>query len=183
MTIKVVLPLLLLPFCVQAASEPPPADVVPFAGLSAQEAAAKATLPPGFKMHVFACEPELVQPIAFCLDSRGRVWVAEGRTYPRRRGEPPAETSPSTKASAAQLKDIFGGADRILVLEDTDGDHKADKRTVFLENVNLISGLEVGLGGVWIGAAPYLLFVPVKEWDNPKPAGNPEILLDGWDFK
>src|SRR5688572_20131965 len=181
MTIKVVLPLLLLPFCVQAASEPPPADVVPFAGLSAQEAAAKATLPPGFKMHVFASEPEIVQPIAFCLDHRGRVWLAEGRTYPRRKGDPPKERS--VKPTAEQLKDIFGGLDRILVLEDTNGDHKADKRTVFLENVNLISGLEVGYGGVWIGAAPYLMFVPVKDWDNPKPAGDPRVLLDGWDYK
>ncbi len=76
----------------------------------------------------------------------------------------------------------MGGADRILVLEDTDGDHKADKKTVFLENVNLISGLEIGFGGVWIGAAPYLLFVPVNDWDNPKPAGDPRILLDGWNY-
>jgi putative membrane-bound dehydrogenase-like protein len=68
------------------------------------------------------------------------------------------------------------------VLEDTDGDHKADKTTVFLENVNLISGLEVGFGGVWIGAAPYLLFVPVNDWDNPKPAAEPKILLDGWNY-
>src|SRR5262245_47007580 len=72
-----------------AASAAPPADVVPFAGLSASEACAKASLPPGFKMHVFAAEPDVVQPIAFCLDHRGRVWVAEGRTYPKRKGHPP----------------------------------------------------------------------------------------------
>ena len=183
MRIRFALLFLFSALTLHAASDGPPADQVPFAGLSPQDAAAKATLPPGFKMHVFASEPEVIQPIAFCLDSRGRVWVAEGRTYPRRKGEPPAETNPSREPTPAQLKDIFGGADRILVLEDTDGDHKADKRTVFLENVNLISGLEVGLGGVWIGAAPYLLFVPVKDWDNPKPAGDLQILLDGWDFK
>lgn len=161
---------------------PPPADEVLFAGLSAAEAAAKATLPPGFKLHVFAAEPDVQQPIAFCIDDRGRTWVAEGRTYPRRKGHPPKVESPSEKPTAEQLQDIFGGYDRILVLEDTDGDHRADKRTVFLENVNLISGLEVGFGGVWIGAAPYLLFVPVNDWDNPKPAGDPRILLDGWDY-
>ena len=164
----------------------PPADVVAFSGLSPQEACDKATLPPGFKMHVFAAEPDVQQPIAFCLDDRGRVWVAEGRTYPKRKGHPPAVerrqgTDPS-QPEPGQLKDIFGGADRILVLEDTDGDHKFDKRTVFLENVNLISGIEVGFGGVWIGAAPYLLHVPVKDWDNPKPAGDPKILLDGWNY-
>src|SRR5437762_1094436 len=109
-------------------AESPPADVVPFSGLSPQEAAKSASLPPGFKMHVFAAEPEVKQPIAFCLDDRGRVWVAEGYTYPRRRGNPPLDNRPGgadrTKPTPEQLKDIFGGADRILVLEDTDGDHK-----------------------------------------------------------
>ena len=54
-------------------AESPPADVVPFAGLSPQEAAKNATLPSGFRMHVFAAEPDVRQPIAFCLDDRGRV--------------------------------------------------------------------------------------------------------------
>jgi putative membrane-bound dehydrogenase-like protein len=168
------------------AADAPPADVVPFAGLDAQEAAAKATLPPGFKLHVFAAEPDVIQPISFCLDDRGRVWVAEGISYPRRRGAPPKDDRPAgadrTQPTPEQLKDIFGGLDRVLVFEDTNGDHKFDKRTVFLENVNLISGMELGFGGVWIGAAPYLLFVPVGDWDNPKPAGDPQILLDGWDY-
>src|SRR6266496_3106451 len=101
------------------ASEAPPADIVPFAGLSPQEACDKATLPPGFRMHVFAAEPDLVQPIAFALDDRGRVWVAEGMTYPRRRGAPPKEALPAdadrSKPTPAQLEDIFHGADRILV--------------------------------------------------------------------
>jgi putative membrane-bound dehydrogenase-like protein len=167
-------------------AESPPADEVPFAGLSPEEAAKSATLPPGFKMHVFAAEPDVKQPIAFCLDDRGRVWVAEGYTYPRRRGNPPTDNRPGSadrsKPTPEQLKDIFGGADRILVLEDTDGDHKFDKRTVFLENLNLVSGLEIGFGGVWIGAAPYLMFVPVSDWDNPKPAGDPQLLLDGWNY-
>jgi len=202
----------------QAIAESPPADVVPFAGLSPQEAAKSATLPSGFKMHVFAAEPDVRQPIAFCLDDRGRVWVAEGYTYPRRHGNPPARTpdsnrppqretepnaasrparSPAADAAGVgrtalpnaglqptpeQLKDIFGGADRILIFEDTDGDHHFDKRTVFLENLNLVSGLEIGFGGVWIGAAPYLMFVPISDWDDPKPAGDPRILLDGWNY-
>jgi putative membrane-bound dehydrogenase-like protein len=167
-------------------AESPPADVVPFAGLSPQDAARNATLPPGFKMHVYAAEPDVRQPIAFCLDDRGRVWVAEGFTYPRRRGNPPPDKRPAgpdrSKPTPEQLKDIFGGADRILVLEDTDGDNKFDKRTVFLENLNLVSGLEIGFGGVWIGAAPYLMFVPISDWDNPKPAGDPHLLLDGWNY-
>ena len=140
-----------------------PADDVKFSGLSADQAAKEITLPPGFKATLFAGEPDVVQPIAFCIDDRGRLWVVEGMTYPKRQPE-------------------GQGKDRILVFEDTDGDGKFDKRTVFMEKLNLVSGIEVGFGGVWIGAAPYLSFVPVKDWDNPKPAGDAQILLDGWDF-
>src|SRR5947209_2301612 len=51
-----------------------------------------------------------------------------------------------------------------------------------MEGLNLVSGLEVGFGGVWIGAAPYLLFVPVKDGED-KPAGKPQVLLDGWAYQ
>ena len=51
-----------------------------------------------------------------------------------------------------------------------------------MEGLNLVSGLEVGFGGVWIGAAPYLMFVPIKEGED-KPAGKPQILLDGWHYE
>lgn len=173
-----------LPVFVQAADEVPPADIVPFAGLKAAEAAAKATLPEGFKMHLFAGEPDVRQPIAFSIDDRGRLWVAEGYTYPRRKGNPPKDDhepgADRRKPTTAQLKDIFGGKDRILVFEDTDGDHKFDRSTVFMENLNLVSGLEVGFGGVWVGAAPYLMFIPFTDGDAPKPAGDPRILLDGF---
>ena len=143
---------------------PPPADNVKFAGLSAEDAAKEMTLPRGFKATLFAGEPDVVQPIAFCIDDRGRLWVVEGMDYPRRRPE-------------------GEGRDRILVLEDTDGDGKFNKRSIFMEKQNLISGIEIGFGGVWIGAAPHLMFVPVKDWDEPKPAGEAKILLDGWDYK
>lgn len=177
-----------LPFALAAepANDEPPADVVRFAGLSADDAVKAMSLPKGFSAFVAAAEPDLRQPIAFCLDHRGRVWVAEGMTYPRRKGQPPRETRPAGEdlqtLSEGQRADFFGGADRILVLEDTDGDHRLDRQTVFLDKVNLISGLEVGFGGVWIGAAPYLMFVPIADGDRPRPAGPPRILLDGWDF-
>ncbi|HMJ90300.1 MAG TPA: PVC-type heme-binding CxxCH protein, partial [Candidatus Acidoferrum sp.] len=189
MTSKQLLSSLALAFTCAAAARAanaPAADVVPYAGLSAQDACDKATLPAGFKMYPFAGEPDLVQPIAFAIDDRGRVWVAEGLTYPKRKGVPPkverTTGADQTKPTPEQLKDILNGKDRILVFEDTNGDHKFDKKTVFMENLNLVSGLELGFNGVWIGAAPYLLFVPVKDWNNPKPAGDPQILLDGWNF-
>jgi putative membrane-bound dehydrogenase-like protein len=163
------------------AAESQPATNPP--ALSGAEAVKAITLPPGFKATLFASEPDVKQPIAFAIDDRGRLWVAEGYTYPKRKGAPPKiGTNTTTTPTKEQLADIFGSNDRILVFEDTDGDGKHDKRTVFLENLNLVSGIEVGFGGVWIGAAPYLMFVPVKDWDNPAPAGDPQILLDGWDY-
>ncbi len=158
-------------------NEPPPADTVLYAGLTPEKAAEVASLPPGFQMRVFAGEPDIKQPIAFCDDDRGRLWVVEGYTYPKRVGVPPKNGTPEEK-----LKDILGGKDRLIVFEDTDGDGHFDKRTVVLEGLNLVSGIEYGYGGVFIGAAPYLMFLPITDGDAPKPAGPPQVLLDGWNF-
>jgi putative membrane-bound dehydrogenase-like protein len=141
-----------------------PMDVFKFAGLPPEQAAKEMGLPPGFAATLFAGEPDVMQPIAFAIDDRGRLWVAEAYTYPIR---------------AAEGK----GQDRILVFEDTNGDGKFDKRTVFMEGLNLVSGLEVGFGGVWVGAAPYLMFIPIKDGEKPSPAGPPQIMLDGWAYQ
>jgi len=163
-----------------------PKDEFKFAGLPPEQAPKEMTLPPGFVAKLYAGEPDIRQPIAFALDDRGRVWVAEGYTYPRRAGAPPkddhAPGEDHQKPTPTQLKDIQGGQDRILVFEDTNGDGKFDKRTVFMEGLNLVSGLEVGFGGVWVGAAPYLMYIPMKDSDEPKPAGPPQIILDGWGY-
>lgn len=146
------------------APAPPPAplDEVKFNGLSPEESVKAMTLPPGFKVTVFAAEPDVKQPIAMCIDDRGRIWVIENYTYPIRK--------PGEK-----------GDDRILVFEDTDGDGRHDKRTVFIEGLNLASGIEWGFGGVFVGAAPWLLHIPVKETANgPQPAGEPKKLLEGF---
>lgn len=146
-----------------AAADAPPVDNVRFDGLEPEAAANAATAPDGFKLKLFAGEPDVQQPIAFALDDRGRVWVAEGYTYPRRAPE-------------------GQGRDRILIFEDTNGDGKFDKRTVFMEKLNLVSGLEVGFGGVWVGAAPYLLFIPDRNGDD-RPDGEPVVLLDGFGYQ
>src|SRR5262249_54669813 len=147
-------------FPARTVAQPPPADVYKYAGLPPEKPAPVMTVPGGFEVKLFAGGPDGRQPIAMCLDDRGRVWVAEAYCYPIRR--------PDKEAN-----------DRILIFEDSDGDGKFDKRTVFMEGLNLVSGLEVGFGGVWIGAAPYLMFVPMKEGED-KPSGPPRILLDGW---
>ncbi|MEW4561978.1 PVC-type heme-binding CxxCH protein [Bremerella sp. JC770] len=138
-------------------------DEYPHAGLSAEEAAQVMQLPEGFSAIVSATEPDVTQPIAMALDDRGRLWVAEAFEYPLR-------------AKEGQ------GRDRILIFEDNDGDGKFDSRKVFYEGLNLVSGLEVGFGGVWVGAAPYLLFIPDENGDDI-PDGKPQVLLDGWGYQ
>ncbi|MEZ0539655.1 PVC-type heme-binding CxxCH protein [Fibrella arboris] len=138
----------------------PPLDPVLNAGLSGTKAAQAMTLPAGFKITLAAAEPDIIKPICFTLDPRGRLWVVESHTYP--------VPAPEGK-----------GRDRILIFEDTNGDGTLDKKKVFAEGLNLVSGIEVGMGGVWLGAAPYLLFIPA-DFTTDKPTGPPQKLLDGW---
>jgi putative membrane-bound dehydrogenase-like protein len=138
-------------------------DEYPYAGLSPAEAAKVMEVPDGFKVTLVAGEPEVKQPIAQAIDHRGRLWIAEAYTYPHRAPE-------------------GQGKDRILIFEDQDGDGSFETSKVFVEGLNLVSGLEVGFGGVWVGAAPYLLFVPDRDGDDT-PDGPAETLLDGWHYE
>ena len=138
----------------------PPLDVLAHAGLSGAEAVTAMEVPEDFTIQLAASEPDVVRPIAFTMDYRGRLWVVEAHTYPK-------------KAPEGQ------GKDRILIFEDTNGDGTLDNRIVFYEGLNLVSGIEVGNGGVWVGAAPELLFIPIDERGSA-PAGEPEVVLDGW---
>lgn len=138
-------------------------DEYPFAGLPADNAAAAMLVPEGFQVIACASEPEVRQPIAMAFDDRGRTWIAEAYEYPlRANGD--------------------SGRDRILIFEDTSGDGRLDSRKIFYEGLNLVSGIEVGHGGVWVGAAPYLLFIPDANQDDV-PDGPPQILLDGWGYE
>ena len=127
----------------QAASDGLPTNE----GLPPDAAAKAMTAPAGFKVQLAAGEPLVHQPVAFTIDERGRLWVAEAYTYPQR--APEGE-----------------GKDKIIILEDTDLDGTLDSRKVFIEGLNLVSGIEVGFGGVWVGAAPYLMFIPDKDRDD-----------------
>ena len=142
--------------------------------LKPAETVAKFKVPAEFEVKLFAGEPQLVNPVAFSIDERGRVWCVECFEYPSK--------TPKGKAPR----------DRIVILEDTDGDGACDKRTVFCEGkdfpvseerkkaglgaFDLCTGLEVGHGGVWVGAAPYLFFIENKD-DKP---GKFETILGGF---
>jgi putative membrane-bound dehydrogenase-like protein len=123
------------------------------------EAAARFKMPPGFQATLFAGEPDLVQPIAFTFDDRGRVWVVENHSYPGWEGK---------------------AQDKVLIFEDTDGDGRFDVRKVFLENGSNLSGIEYGFGGVWLCSTPNLVFVPDANGDDV-PDGPAIVKLDGFD--
>ena len=127
--------------------------------LLASEAAATCKVPDGFHVTVFASEPEIKQPIGFCMDDRGRLWVAEAYSYP-------VHTEENAK-------------DRIIILEDTNGDGKHDKRVVFYEGLNYVTGIEYGFGGVWVMTPPYFYFIPDRDGDDV-PDDSPQLLLDGF---
>lgn len=143
--------------------EPPATDEYVHAGTTPEEAARAMTVPEGFAATLFAGEPDVQQPIAMSIDDRGRLWIAEAFSYPRR--------VPDEEAR-----------DRILIFEDTNGDGRFDQRKVFADKLNLVSGLELGFGGVWVGMAPQLVFIPDRDGDD-RPDGPAEVLLDGWGFQ
>ncbi|MCF3649388.1 PVC-type heme-binding CxxCH protein [Synoicihabitans lomoniglobus] len=143
--------------------QPNPAPATAVANVDAQQVVRDMKLQPGFAAELIAAEPDVHQPIAFAIGPRGRLWVAEAYSYPSKRA--PGE-----------------GRDRITIFEDTNGDGAFDSRKVFAEGLNLVSGLEVGFGGVWVGAAPELLFIPDRDGDD-RPDCPPEVLLDGWGYQ
>ena len=147
------------------AADSPPQPLIPHAQdkppndpRDAVTAAKLMTVPAGFTVEVVAAEPDLVNPVAMAIDDRGRFWVTESLEYPRR--EPGV------------------GKDRVKILEDTDGDGKADRFTVFLEGLNIPSGIAVGHGGVWVVNSPDLLFV--QDTDGDGKADRQEVVVTGF---
>src|ERR1043166_10171408 len=161
---KTTLLLLLAPLALCAAEFPTPynSERAQSAPMPASEAAAKIKLPPGFKATVFGAEPDVQNPIAMAWDARGQLWVAENYTYAEGR-----------KRFDLNLRD------RILIFEDTDGDGRFDTRKVFTDDVQMLTSIEVGRGGVWLMCPPQLRFIPDRNGDDV-PDGPPEVMLDGF---
>ncbi|HWB07851.1 MAG TPA: PVC-type heme-binding CxxCH protein [Pirellulales bacterium] len=126
--------------------------------LSPAEAIAKMTVPDGFKVELVAAEPDIVNPVAMTFDERGRIWITESLEYPRRESGP--------------------GKDRVKVLEDTDGDGRADLFSVFAEGLNIPSGIAVGAGGVWVANSPDILFM--QDTDGDGRADKQEVVVTGF---
>ncbi|MEX2565485.1 MAG: PVC-type heme-binding CxxCH protein, partial [Cyclobacteriaceae bacterium] len=131
------------------------------------EAAIEAmTVKEGFQVNVFAAEPMITQPMAFCWDDRGRLWIAENRDYESR----------SHGFSNA-------GDSRILILEDKNGDGKADSQKVFMDGLAFPAAIAVGFDGLYVGAPPNLLFVPDINGDDQADMDDIQVLLTGWGIR
>ena len=128
--------------------------------LSVQDSMKFIQVPGEFSVELFASEPDIVKPISFNFDERGRLWLLETVDYPNKilNGQP--------------------GDDRIRILEDTNGDGRADKYTVFADRLNIPTSLTFARGGVIVSQAPHLLFL--KDTNGDDKADVREALSTGW---
>lgn len=117
--------------------------------------------PADFELQLFAEEPDIVNPIAMAWDERGRLWIVESVDYPN--------TFVETDGLAN---------DRIKILEDTDGDGRADKFTVFAEDLNIPTSMVFANGGVIVSMAPDFVFL--KDTDGDDVADVREVIMTGW---
>ena len=152
-------------------------------GYAPEEAAGKMTLPEGFRAVLFASEPVIRQPVCIEFDDRGRLWCVQYLQYPKPAGLKPVKVDRWSRAKYDQVPPPPPkgpkGADVITILEDVDGDGRADTHKNFLEGLNLCSSIAFGHGGVFVLQVPYLLFYPDKDRDDV-PDGDPEVLLTGF---
>ncbi len=121
------------------------------------------TLPEGYEANLFASEvefPELKKPVQMTFDARGRLWVTTMASYPMYLPGHPVD-------------------DKILIYEDTDGDGKADKQTVFADKLHVPTGIELGDGGVYVSQQPNLMFL--RDTDGDDRADVRELIMHGFD--
>jgi len=128
---------------------------------SGEVAITSMTVPEGLVVELFADEerfPELVNPVQMAWDPAGRLWVAVWPTYPHWRPGDPLD-------------------DKLLILEDEDGDGRADRCTTFAGGLHNPTGFEHWMGGVFLANAPDLLFL--EDTDGDDRADRTERVLGG----
>src|SRR6516162_5394131 len=131
---------------------------------AAAEAAKKFTVSEGLEATAFASEPMVRNPTDIDVDERGRVWVAEGVNY---------------RSSFQKWGVLEPGGDRIVILEDTDGDGKADKETVFYQDPSINAALGVCVLGnkVIVSDSPNVFVL--TDTDGDGVADKRELLFTG----
>jgi putative membrane-bound dehydrogenase-like protein len=138
--------------------DPPPQFQEP---LSPEQSMKLIQVPVGFEIKLFAAEPDINKPIHMDWDERGRLWIAETMDYPNMVRDNKEE-----------------GKDMIKILEDTDGDGKADKFTVFADKLNIPTSFAFINGGIVVAQAPDFLFL--KDTNGDDKADVREKIISGW---
>ncbi|MGV2338652.1 MAG UNVERIFIED_CONTAM: hypothetical protein LVR18_33090 [Planctomycetaceae bacterium] len=163
--------LLLLPATIQAQ------------GLTPEQSLRQMRLQNGFEISTIAAEPLVRQPVAIEFDDRGRLWVIQYLQYPNPEGLKRVKVDRYSRTVYDRIPEPppHGprGADRITILEDSDGDGQMDRGRDFVSGLNLATGLAPGHGGVFVLQTPYLLFYPDRNRDDV-PDSDPEVLLTGF---
>ncbi len=129
----------------------------PFSVKGAME---RTQVPADCRLELFASEPDIVKPIAFAWDERGRLWVAETRDYPH------------------GVVGTGEGNDDIKICEDTDGDGRADKFTIFADKLNIPTGIVFANGGVIVSQPPRFVFL--KDSNGDDQADTRQVIIDAW---
>ena len=152
-------------------------------GLSPEQSLQKLRAADGFRVELVAAEPLVRQPVAMEFDDRGRLWVIQYLQYPNPEGLQRVQVDRYSRTKYDRIPEAPPrgprGADRITILEDTDGDGRMDAGRDFVDGLNLATGLAFGHGGVYVLQVPYLLFYADRDRDDV-PDGDPEVLLTGF---
>ena len=131
--------------------------------LSPQESQKLFNVADGFEIDLVVSEvdfPEMVNPVALEIDARGRLWVTTNPSYP--------QYLPGTPVD-----------DKVLIYEDTNGDGKADKQTVFADQLHLPIGIALADGGAYVSQQPDLMFL--KDTTGDGVADHRQRVLHGFD--
>jgi putative membrane-bound dehydrogenase-like protein len=131
--------------------------------MSVKASMERTQVPIDMRLELFAAEPDIMKPIAFAWDERGRLWVAETADYPH------------------GVVESGEGNDSIKICEDTDGDGKSDKFTVFADKLNLPTSLVFARGGIVVAQAPRFIFL--KDTNGDDKADLREVIMESWGVK
>ncbi|MBX3743733.1 MAG: c-type cytochrome [Verrucomicrobiae bacterium] len=130
--------------------------------LTPGDSARRYVVPEGFEMTLFAHEPDIFKPICFAWDERGRLWIAETRDYPNEL-QPPGE-----------------GRDRITIAEDTDGDGRADRFTVFADRLSIPTTFAFAEGGIIVIHSGETVLL--RDTNGDDRADSRKVLFEGWNM-
>jgi uncharacterized protein len=122
-------------------------------------------VPTGLKLEMWGSENDpgkMISLQSFTFDERGRMWAVETFDYPN------------------VIKDPFAGGDRVVILEDTDGDHVIDKHTVFVTGLNIPQGIEIVPQGIVVAMAPHVVLFEDKNGDDKADNVKGTILYTGF---